>query len=126
MAIEPTLRRFGEGLEHARRAYAHSVALGDDADSIDAYLGDQAFVRRHVKDSGPSTEFPYAQRRPNIAALDHLLTTRTDAAINRAYRDGYRIRQIAAALGLHYSTVSRRITSFERSPAQKELLQRKT
>jgi len=104
LAIEPTLRRFGEGLEHARRAYARSVALGDDADSNDAYLDDQAFVRRHVKDIGPSTELPFAQRQPNIAALDHLLTTRTDAAISSAYRDGHRIREIAAALGLHYST----------------------
>ena len=112
-------------------ALYHVVARGNERKPI--YRADQdrglflaTLERACVKDIGRSTEFPFAQRRPNIAALDHLLTTRTDAAISNAYRNGYRIREIAAALSLHYSTVSRRITSFERSPAQKELLQRKT
>jgi hypothetical protein len=46
----------------------------------------------------------------------------------RAYREGgYRQRETSAALGIHYSTINRRLATQERTPARSAtLLRRKT
>ena len=61
-----------------------------------------------------SSEVPRRQRQPLRPSLAALVRTGTPAEVGQAYRDyGYRLGEIAQQLGVHYSTVSRRLCAFE-------------
>ncbi len=79
------------------------------------YLGEAAFVRRHEPRAG-STEVARRQREPLRVELRELLRGRSTAAIAVAYREHrFLMREIAAELDVHVSTVSRRLRDFERA-----------
>jgi transposase len=58
---------------------------------------------------------PRPQREPIRCSLEELLRARRDAALALAYRQGYSLRELASVLGVHYSTVSRRLKREERA-----------
>jgi putative transposase len=124
LCIDWILSQFGSDLTEARRHYADFVAMGVQAPSPWAslrgqvVLGSAAFVesmRPAHHDDNESREIPRAQRMTLRPALDEMLpeSVRTDKksrdqVIKRAYREfGYSLADIARAVGIHYSTVSR-------------------
>lgn len=64
---------------------------------------------------GVSTEVPRLQREPIGCSLEELLRGRSDDALALAYCAGYSLRELAAVLGVHYSTVSRRLKREEQA-----------
>jgi len=110
----------GEG-EKARRAYQEFVAQGLGKSPWDAlrgqvFLGSEEFLKSLPLPKGERLkEVPQAQRLANRPALGEIFQNRAvDEAIALAYREyGYTLQEIAAHLGVHYSTVSRRLRRFE-------------
>ena len=79
------------------------------------YLGSEAFIARHTKGDAPLPEVPRAQWRPVRPRLERIFRAEGARAIPLAYREyGYRLREIAEYLGVHYATVSRRLRKAER------------
>lgn len=80
------------------------------------YLATRAYVRRRGGKPNGSREIPRIQREPIAVPLEVFLRTNGDEGVARAYREGgFRLREIADALGVHYSTISRRIGAQERT-----------
>jgi hypothetical protein len=77
--------------------------------------GDERFRRRYLPDGRPGREFPKRDWGDGRPDLNLLLGERRDGEnIALAYRKhGYTMAEIAAALGCHVSTVSRRLRDFE-------------
>jgi putative transposase len=108
----------------ARAVRAYRAFVRDGLDRSDAYaerlgdiyLGDKAFVRRRRPRRRSSSEVPRRQGEPIRCSLEALLRARSDHAVALAYREhGYSLREIAAELRVHYSTVSRRLRAEERA-----------
>jgi putative transposase len=77
-----------------------------------SYYGDGTFVTK-VAETTPSSEVPRRQRQPVGPALALLLKSGRPEEVGMAYRKyGYRLGEIAQQLGVHYSTVSRRLRRF--------------
>lgn len=80
------------------------------------YIGDETFVAKHQ----PGKRLPEIARQQTHAVRPRLSTllsrnNRSPQAIAEAYRShGYRMREIADQVGLHYSTISRRIRQVEK------------
>ena len=119
------LERFaGSSSGTAARGYADFVRDGIGrvspwpALSHQVFLGDDAFIAAARRAGAPaeSDEIPKAQRR---ALVEPLAVYRRryadrDAGMARAYLSGaYTMKQIAAAYGVHYMTVSRAVKKFE-------------
>jgi putative transposase len=81
------------------------------------YLATRAYVRRRGGNPNGSREIPRIQREPIKVPLEHHLRANGDEGIRLAYREGgFTLREIADALGVHYSTISRRLAAQERQP----------
>jgi REP element-mobilizing transposase RayT len=78
----------------------------------DLYLGDEDFARTHAPNA-PIPEIPRRHSHPVAPELSELLTDPGGAAISAAYRHGYTLAQIGEHLGLHYSTISRRLRAHD-------------
>jgi putative transposase len=121
LAHERLLELFAEDRAQAQRRYRAFVRAGlhrsDPKEEAlgDIYLGDRDFARRRRPRRAVSTEVPRRQREPINCSLEELLRERRDDALALAYRAGYSLRELAAALGVHYSTVSRRLKREERA-----------
>jgi putative transposase len=117
IAIEGLLSYFGANPAVARRRYLAFVhdADGDESggQGTDVILGDETFRAAHLPEQRPSPEVgPWAPPRPQLAEI--VARFERDEAIARAFRvHGYRMHEIATALGCHYSTVSRRLKAWE-------------
>jgi hypothetical protein len=61
-----------------------------------------------------SGEISFEQRVPLRPPLNEILTEHGPEGVLSAYRNGYRLHEIASALGVHTSTVSRRLRAIER------------
>ncbi len=106
----------------AQRRYRTFVTQGLGHDSPwehlrgQVYLGDEAFVAKHQ----PGTRLQEIARQQTHAVRPPLPTLlsphrRSPQAIAKAYRThGYRMREIADYVGLHYSTISRWIRRVEK------------
>src|SRR5262245_45185266 len=81
------------------------------------YLGSEAFIEKHsIGDGTELAEVPRAQRQALRPGLEQILGKKSQRSIERAYReDGYRLKEIAQYLGVHYSIVSRRLKESEAS-----------
>lgn len=78
------------------------------------YLGSEAFIERHSPGNRELKEIPRAQVRAVRPTLERILKGSDDRAIVQAYKEhGYRLHEIAAHLGVHYATVSRRLKRME-------------
>jgi DNA-directed RNA polymerase specialized sigma24 family protein len=112
------LAQFDHATQRAIRVYRRFVAEGGEEAPWQGltgqiYYGDEAFVAK-VAQATQSREVPRGQRQPVRPALTHLLKTGTTEEVGITYREyGYRLREITQQLGVHYSTVSRRLHRFE-------------
>jgi REP element-mobilizing transposase RayT len=74
------------------------------------YLGSERFARLESTPNERIAEVPRRQWQPVRRPLDEIFDRHGRQAIGVAYREeGYRLGEIAAHLGLHVSTVSRRL-----------------
>ena len=77
-------------------------------------LGGAEYVAAHADLLAPEPEIPRRQWQPRRPSLEQLFTDEGELAIATAYRKyGYRMREIASHLGVHYATVSRRLAALE-------------
>jgi REP element-mobilizing transposase RayT len=85
------------------------------------YMGDDAFVEAMLAKVGPDSdlsEIPSSQKRKLAKPIAEYLKMASDRneGIYLAYRSGaYSMKAISDAMGLHYSSVSRIIKSYENS-----------
>jgi DNA invertase Pin-like site-specific DNA recombinase len=79
------------------------------------YLGSEAFIERHACGKKGIKEIPRAQLRAAKPSLEQIFGRRGEKAIGEAYEQGYRLNEIAAHLGVHYATVSRRLKRIEQA-----------
>jgi putative transposase len=114
------LAQFDEAPMRARRHYRRFVDAGlpvatrrAERAAGDVFLGSRDFARRHQRPRA-SAEIPRSQRAPIAGELSELFRRHGDDGMLLAYREyGFRLREIAAEVGLHYSTVSRRLAAIE-------------
>jgi REP element-mobilizing transposase RayT len=119
LTVDWVLGQFGQGQRQAQARYRTFVREGlgrrpwqDLRGQI--YLGTEEFVARLTKQIPRQQEVPRVQRQPVRPRLDAILRRPGDKGIAVAYRQyGYRLREIADYLGVHYATVSRRLQKVE-------------
>lgn len=115
LTITSVLGWFGAHAGPARERYRTFIAegLGHDAWQQlrgQIYLGSEEFARVHSAPGERIEEVPRPNWQPVRRPLTELFARHGADAVALAYRDeGYTLREIAAHLGLHYSTVSRRM-----------------
>lgn len=121
LTVAWVLSHFGAELGAARRGYRAFVAAGLGREPwaevrAQTYLGGEAFLRDLTEPPRPVEEVPRAHWNPIRAPLADLFRAHGREAIELAYREhGYRLREIAEHLGVHYATVSRRLRQLERA-----------
>jgi putative transposase len=121
LAHERILGVFSHERAQALRRYRAFVRDGLARPHLEAkpvgklYLGDNHFVRKRTPRRAASAEVPHVQREPIRSSIEKLLRQRGDGALALAYREGYSLRELASALGVHYSTVSRRLKAQEQA-----------
>ena len=102
--------------QHNRRVYQEYVlaGVGVSPPSViaDLYAGDEAFAEQHAPFT-PIREVPIRHWRPTRPPLSELLTSGDEESIRAAYRHGYTLTEIGTSLGIHYTTVSRRLLRAE-------------
>jgi putative transposase len=79
------------------------------------YLGSEAFIEKHAAPNKALKEIPRVQLRAAKPSLVRIFAKSGDRAIADAYDHGYRLHEIAAHLGVHYATVSRRLKQIEQA-----------
>jgi putative transposase len=77
------------------------------------YLGSDAFIEKHAAPNKDLKEIPRVQLRAAKPSLERIFAKSGERAIAEAYDHGYRLHEIAAHLGVHYATVSRRLKQIE-------------
>jgi putative transposase len=113
----------------ARSLYHAFVEKPDETAPMDElrgelYLGNEAFAERVSRQAPSDMELPKVQRVPVRPGLAELLPTGAGEHLSLAHKGhGYRLNEIAAHLGIHYATVSRRLQAWEEG---RPMSQRKT
>src|SRR5262249_23534559 len=70
--------------------------------------------REHAQENKKLAEIPRAQLQAGRPSLQQIFGKRSKNGIEAAYtKYGYRMREIAEHLGVHYATVSRRLIKLE-------------
>ena len=78
------------------------------------YLGNEVFVKEHPLPAGDLAEIPRAQRQAGRPTLEEIFRNAGPDALPKAYTEhGYRMREIAEFLHVHYATISRRLRRLE-------------
>jgi REP element-mobilizing transposase RayT len=119
LALDRLLEQFAGTRAVAHRRYSRFIREGieeraDLGPEAEIYLADRPHIRRHRAKAGASSEIPRVQRMPIAAPLAELLRADMNQTLVRAYKNGgYTLREIADALGVHYSTISRRLAADE-------------
>ncbi len=125
LSVRWVLAQFGQRERAAQARYRTFVQEGIEGPRPWAqlrgqiYLGSEDFVAAHQPDR-VLPEIPRAQTQGRRPPLSELLSRRgsLDRQIATAYRRyGYRLRDLAEHLGVHYATVSRRLARAERDDA---------
>jgi putative transposase len=115
LSIEWLLAQFGKSRLAAQKRYRAFVKEGLEKRPWDElkgqiYLGSEEFIERHSARDKEIKEIPRAQRHAVKPTLERLFAKGEATGIAQAYQDhGYRLHEIAAHLGVHYATVSRRL-----------------
>lgn len=113
LALDELLGYFGRERASARKIYRDTCERPDRDEGgwhVDGVIaGNTEFVRRHLMGIAPSIEIPAAHSRLPRRLLHEILDPCSTDAIVEAYRDGYTMPEIASHLGLHPSTISRRL-----------------
>ena len=106
------LAQFGDTRRPAQVRYREFVADGlDEAPPVHGErVGTQPFLADRFDCEAPLAEIPRVHVEPVAPTLAEIFRRFPDAPVATAYRrHGYRLHEIAAYLGCHYSTVSRRL-----------------
>jgi REP element-mobilizing transposase RayT len=115
LSIDWLLGQFGKNRRAAQKRYREFVRDGIGNRPWDElkgqiYLGSDGFIQKHSAKDKELKEIPRAQRKAIKPTLEKIFAQGEDAGIAQAYREhGYRLHQIAAHLGVHYATVSRKL-----------------
>jgi putative transposase len=122
LCTDVLLGHFAKTRQAAQAAYRRFVADGiDDALAehvLGERLGEEPFLRDRFGLDPPLEEIPRVQIEPVRTPLTELFTD-CITPVAAAYREhGYTLREIAAHLGCHYSTVSRRLRREEQALLQ--------
>ena len=118
LTVEWILAQFASTPRRAARAYRRFVAEGMGEEmwrelTGQIYYGDDEFIAELAKEA-KDPEVPRKQRQPLRPPLRECVKSGTPEEIGQAYREhGYRLREIAQHLGVHYATVSRRLKRAE-------------
>jgi hypothetical protein len=112
------LEQFGKTRSRAQQHYREFVRDGMASRPWDdlkgqIYLGSQVFIEKHASGKESLKEIPRAQLRAGKPSLEQIFGRRGGKGIAEAYQQGYRLNEIAAHLGVHYATVSRRLKRME-------------
>ena len=113
------LAQFAQQRRTAQRKYQQFVKEGLKSRPWEElkgqiYLGSEEFIAEHSSGKEQLTEIPRRQRRAVRPSLEQLFARGPEQAILHAYREhGYRLREIAEHLGVHYATVSRQLKRAE-------------
>ncbi len=119
LTIDWILSHFGSRKAEAQRRYREFVKEGlaeQPWEKLRAqiYLGGDKFIEEHMVGGASIKEVPREQWKPVRPSLEKLFRGKEMNAIGVAYREhGYRLREIAQHLGVHYATVSRRLKRLE-------------
>jgi putative transposase len=119
LTIDWLLSQFGENRQVAQRLYRDFVDarhIRNPWESLigEIYLGSPEFAAAARVRSARLTETPRQQWQPVRPPLAELLASGRPDDILIAYREhGYALADIAAAQGVHYSTVSRALARLE-------------
>ena len=119
LTIDWILSHFGSRKAEAQRRYREFVREGlaeQPWEQLRAqiYLGGDKFIEEHTVGGASIEEVPREQWKPVRPSLEKLFRGKEMNAIGAAYREhGYRLREIAQHLGVHYATVSRRLKRLE-------------
>jgi putative transposase len=114
------LEQFGKTRLRAQQQYREFVRDGMASRPWEdlkgqIYLGSEAFIEKHATHKKDVKEIPRAQLRAAKPSLEKIFGGRGEKAIGEAYAQGYRLNEIAAHLGVHYATVSRRLKRIEQA-----------
>jgi len=114
------LDQFGASRARAQKAYRKFVSEGRGVTVWEnlrgqVYLGSDTFIEEHTPPRTALSEIPRDQLVAGRPALIDIVSEPDDAAgIARAYLEHrYTQQEIAAHLGVHYSTISRRVRAQE-------------
>jgi REP element-mobilizing transposase RayT len=127
LAVAQLLELFGSEPGLARRRLVRFVSDGVEADPFGdlkggLYLGSDEFARS-LSPRGPERDVARAEWQPVRPSLASLLKSRDDAGIALAHREhGYTLVAIADHLGLHRTTVGRRLQRCERQEMHQRTL----
>ena len=114
------LQQFARNRSQAQRLYREFIREGLASRPWEElkgqiYLGSEAFIEKHAARKKHLKEIPRAQWRAAKPSLQRIFARKGKKAIAEAYEHGYRLNEIAAHLGVHYATVSRRLKRFEQA-----------
>ncbi len=131
LTVDWILAQFGKEEGGAKKAYAHYVLQGIDAEypyealTGQIILGDKRFIRdiaTQVNKNPLKKEIPRRQRYSAGTELDEIFQNgaqqkeRREATIYRAYVEGgYTMREIGEYLGMHYSSISLALRKHEKN-----------
>jgi putative transposase len=120
------LSQFAETRRLAQVRYRRFVAAGLsealEEQTRGERLGTDSFMRERFGYDPPLAEIPRAQSEPIPPSLAEIFTGAATSPVAAAYRrHGYTLREIAAYLGCHYSTVSRRLRREEAAASLQDL-----
>lgn len=113
------LEQFGKNRAKAQKQYRAFVREGLENRPWEElkgqiYLGSEAFIARHSPGNQELKEIPRVQLKAVKPSLERIFAKSGKRAIVQAYKEhGYRLQEIAAHLGVHYATVSRRLKQME-------------
>ena len=120
LSIDWLLEQFGRNRLSAQKRYRAFVREGLENRPWEElkgqiYLGSEEFIEQHSAEDKELREIPRAQLKALKPTLERIFAKGGENGIAQAYRQhGYRLREIAAHLGVHYATVSRRLKQIER------------
>lgn len=115
------LGQFGKKRAQAQKRYREFVKEGLESRPWEElkgqiYLGSEKFIERHAPRDQRLKEIPRAQLRAAKPSLERIFAKSGEQGIALAYKEhGYRLHEIAAHLGVHYATVSRRLKQTEQA-----------
>ncbi|HLA83463.1 MAG TPA: transposase [Thermoguttaceae bacterium] len=120
LSIDWLLEQFGRNRLSAQKRYRAFVREGLENRPWEElkgqiYLGSEEFIEQHSAEDKEVREIPRMQLKALKPTLERIFAKGGENGIAQAYRQhGYRLREIAAHLGVHYATVSRRLKQIER------------
>jgi putative transposase len=119
LTVDWVVAQFGKSRAAAQKRYREFVREGLASRPWEElrgqiYLGSEEFIEEHSAKNLALKEIPQAQLHATKPPLDRIFARLGKKGIVLAYREhGYRMREIAAHLGVHYATVSRKLRQLE-------------